>query len=472
MARLTRTQKYAELRDSLANDKESSLQTKDLSNYEDRLNNITGTPSPVFQKEENAPVYRPEFPDDNDPKYTWKDFEETPVEQLVESFKNDEVQPQIDSFRNETEAWKPVFEQPAPVEERPVVTAAPVEEVSIASAAQTTKPQEETYQYNAPAYEPPVQPAPVYPDPAPWFNEAVQQPAPEPVVQPVVQSEPEPARPEPSEAPWMDEPLTSPIGKAEPAPAYLDPNAVLSTEEVEVPKPQQDVFVNPAPAVAPVTEDIPEEGDHHAANPFDDQINSYINDMINEVGEYNKMNGDMTISQIASSMVNEIRHPDEVKPQSEPVAPVASAPEDEEFSNTVTTEITKIMDEISQNADRDEDVLIEPLDVQIETPSGEAAPVQPVAEEHPVMAIAQEEEAEDVVEIKNLKELEAEAVKDTVSNTIPFVVATEEDEEEIEDDDEEGSNTILNIILIILIIILIAVLGLIVFYILKTKGII
>ena len=41
MPRLTRTQKFAELRESLANDKESSLQTKDLSNYEDRLNSIT-----------------------------------------------------------------------------------------------------------------------------------------------------------------------------------------------------------------------------------------------------------------------------------------------------------------------------------------------------------------------------------------------------------------------------------------------
>ena len=51
---------------------------------------------------------------------------------------------------------------------------------------------------------------------------------------------------------------------------------------------------------------------------------------------------------------------------------------------------------------------------------------------------------------------------------------TQTGEEEVieDDDDEEGSNTILNIILIVLIIVLLAVLGLIVFYILKTKGII
>ncbi|MBQ1625426.1 MAG: hypothetical protein II096_05295, partial [Erysipelotrichaceae bacterium] len=109
-------------------------------------------------------------------------------------------------------------------------------------------------------------------------------------------------------------------------------------------------------------------------------------------------------------------------------------------------------------------------DVKVAEPAPVEETPAPV-EEHPVKAIAQEEPQEEVVEIKNLKELEAEPVRDTVSNTIPFVVATEEDEEEIEDDDEEGSNTILNIILIVLIIVLIAVLGLIVFYILKTKGI-
>ena len=101
MPRLTRTQKFAELRDSLANDKESSLQTKDLSNYEDRLNSITEILSPQSNKEEAAPVYETPAPavetpvyenkfEENDPKYTWTDFEETPVEQLVESFKNND----------------------------------------------------------------------------------------------------------------------------------------------------------------------------------------------------------------------------------------------------------------------------------------------------------------------------------------------------------------------------------------------
>ena len=91
-------------------------------------------------------------------------------------------------------------------------------------------------------------------------------------------------------------------------------------------------------------------------------------------------------------------------------------------------------------------------------------------ENYLVQRPAVEEKTEDVIEIKNIAEMESEPVKDTVSSTIPFVVASS-DEDEIEDDEEESPNTVLNIILIVLIVALIAVLGLIVFYILKTKGI-
>ena len=174
------------------------------------------------------------------------------------------------------------------------------------------------------------------------------------------------------------------------------------------------------------------------------------------------MNGEQTIGTIANNMVNEIRHHEEVQEpeiKEEPVVEEYSEVteenniDDDEFSNTVSMEISKIMDEIAA-----EEI---------------AAPVEEeVVEEHPVLTQALEAEEEDntVVEIKNLNELEAETVTQQTTTTIPFVVASDEDEE-IEDDDED-SNTILNIILIVLIIILVIVLGLIVFYILKTKGII
>mgnify|MGYP006916270624 CR=1 FL=1 len=47
------------------------------------------------------------------------------------------------------------------------------------------------------------------------------------------------------------------------------------------------------------------------------------------------------------------------------------------------------------------------------------------------------EETEDVVEIKNLKELEAEPVREATSSTIPFVVSTNDEEDIIDDDEEE-----------------------------------
>ena len=51
MAKLTRTQKFAELRESLANDKESSLATKDLSSYQNKLNSLTEQLSPFNSPE-------------------------------------------------------------------------------------------------------------------------------------------------------------------------------------------------------------------------------------------------------------------------------------------------------------------------------------------------------------------------------------------------------------------------------------
>ncbi|MBQ1788369.1 MAG: hypothetical protein II004_05510, partial [Erysipelotrichaceae bacterium] len=131
---------------------------------------------------------------------------------------------------------------------------------------------------------------------------------------------------------------------------------------------------------------------------------------------------------------------------------------DEDFSSTVSMEINKLMDEMAGMDTIEEEPELEPL--------------RDTVEEHPVLAkTLEEEKEEEVIEIKNLKELEKEQARDTVSETIPFVVSATDTDDMLDDDEEEGSNTVLNIILIILIIILVAVLGLIVFYIFKTKGI-
>ncbi|MBQ6333596.1 MAG: hypothetical protein IJI46_00780 [Erysipelotrichaceae bacterium] len=513
MARLTRTQKFAELRDSLANDKESSLKTADLSSYEDRLSSITDLLSPL-QKKEPEVIETPIVQSvEEDPKYTWTEFEETPIEQLVESFKNDDLDERISQIEKETsvhdeinQSW--IKKETAPVSE-------PVEEISIASDTNVKPLIEE------PVYEPLVEDAPIinivdedytpiidesqYVAPliddvkvdetpvysAPLIDDSTPavQPQETPVIKPVEEKKPESEflgyyNPSPeienlykeaelkakeeAEAVEVKE-ESEPVAQVEETPIAIE---VVEEEPVEVP---EEVEVNEE-VVTPIEEDVDnivkeavetaELVDNHAVDHLNDLVNSYISETINEVGEYNKQNGDMTISQLTSNMVHEIRHPGE--PLEEIEVPVVEEEEpvesDEEFSNTVSMEISKIMEEITA---ADETSVEEEIPEVLEAPEETI-----VVEEHPVLAKVLEEEPEDVVEIKNITELEAEPTRDTVSNTIPFVVATSDDEEEIEDDDEEGSNTILNIILIVLIIVLVAVLGLIVFYILKTKGVI
>ncbi len=469
MARLTRTQKYAELRDSLSNDKESSLQTKDLSDYEDRLNSISELLSPLTQKDEDKPVYAP--PADNDPKYTWTDFEETPVDDLLNSFKNNEIDQQLQNIANESNVYNSVKDstvRPAPQEvkvpdTKPLINE-PVYEAPVIDTPIIDLPKEDI----KPLIDEDLYMNPQYSDPF-SFDEAEKE------TKAPVEEKPQYSAPE---APQQND-----------FPGYYHPQQTdlpeLSTEEVEKPAAPQQNYINLAPNVETVDGS---EADNHPVQHNEEQVSSYISSMIDEVGEYNKKNGDMTITQITNNMVNEIRHPEDVKQdfevpsfEEEIAAPVSENPtEDEEFSNTVSMEIAKIMDEIEVTGEKPqvtaapiEEAVIEPVEEAVIEPVEEAVVEQAPVEEHPVLAKALEEEKEEeVVEIKNLKELEAEPVRDTISNTIPFVVTTEGDEEEIEDDDEEGSNTILNIILIILIIVLVAVLGLIVFYILKTKGII
>ncbi len=495
MARLTRTQKFAELRDSLSNDKESSLQTKDLSIYEDRLNSITELLSPLTQEK---PVVA--TPVEEDPKYTWTEFKDTqtPVEDLIDSFKNDELEQQIHQITEVKDAHAQINENSARKETQTPISE-PVEEIRIASADNSRPLIQE------PEYQP-------VPDEAPIINIRTDQ-----NYTPIIDESQYMASLNEDDYRIDETPVyTAPvIEEATPAitqqetpiieQAKEENNSFLGyyhpTQEVEDLYKEAENKVQETPASEPAEqplnievvdkafetvshEEAPatyeretaEFADNHAIDQLDDFVNSFVSETINEVGEYNKNNGDMTVSQLASNMVNEIRHPNEVieEPQ---VPEVEEEPEsDEEFTNTVSMEIDKIMEEISH---AEEETELEPIPEILEapeTPEIVEVPEVPeetiVVEEHPVLAKALEDEGEDVVEIKNITELEAEPIRDTVSNTIPFVVTSSDDEEEIEDDDEEGSNTILNIILIVLIIVLVAVLGLIVFYILKTKGVI
>ncbi|MBQ1533602.1 MAG: hypothetical protein IIZ64_02150 [Erysipelotrichaceae bacterium] len=418
MAKLTRTQKYADYRDSLTNDKESSLSTNDLSNYKDRLDSLTGQYPGSQQPQQNRP---------QDPKYSWVDFEETPIEQLVSSFANQNNGGSFD--------WTDLQEMP-PKSENQQPQAKPAENPYVsysnpnAQPVYPEAPQQQGYD-NRGGYNPQVNPQmaqfaePVNVNPAPQNSALVN-----------------------------DGTLNYPNQNY-----YNAPN---QPQYPNVPNPQMP-YPNAAPQGAP---NYMPPVDNHAIDHRTDADNYYLNETMNDVAEYNRVNGGQTISQLTNDMINEVRHPG----QEAPAAPVPATPapvaepvneypdSDEDFSSTVSMEINKLMDEMAGMDTIEEEPELEPL--------------RDTVEEHPVLAkTLEEEKEEEVIEIKNLKELEKEQARDTVSETIPFVVSATDTDDMLDDDEEEGSNTVLNIILIILIIILVAVLGLIVFYIFKTKGI-
>ena len=305
------------------------------------------------------------------------------------------------------------------------------------------------------------------------------------------------------EAPAVEEPVveepTVEVSAIEEVPTFEEP-VVEETPVVEVPvTEEQPASQEEAELVAeePVVEETPVDektyelpADNHMPEDLEERTNDLLHETISEVDKYNEENGDLTIHTLTSNMVNEIRHGEsaptvekapveeirevpaetfeevpaetfeEVPAEEFKEVPVNTVDEnEEEFSNTVSMEISKIMNEVAEDENANE-IPVEEV-------------VAPVVEEHPVLTKALEEEPEEeVVEIRNLNELDENPVQNTLSNTIPFVVAPSDDEEVIDEEAEEDSNTILNIILIILIVILVAVLGLIIFYILKTKGII
>ena len=467
MAKLTRTQKYATLRENLANDSEPSLSTKDLSTYENKLNDIAA------RSEAKKPA-----PSNDD--IAWVDYPDLmSVDDLVDSF----ISKNKEAFEKTPE---PVVAQPEPVVVKPEPVVQPeqvyvqpepvskpqpsidssfenkiseiIDDVSLnhlyhtptvsepvkQETPQTTQIKKEIAEleekpetpfmgyYQSPVIEPVHQEVKPQPVETPYTQTPVYQPEPEPVVvkpEPVVQSEPIYVQPEPV--------------VVQPEPVYVQPEPVVVQPEPVVVKPEP--VVQPEPVVSPIVD-----------RPQNATGNSLISEVIDEVDQHIKASGEQNIGQITNEIVNEIRHAEK------PVYAQEANKEDEVYSNTVSMEISKIMDEMIDTAP------VRPV-VQEEIRQPE-----PVVNEHPVLAkTLEEEKAEDIVEIKNIDEIDLgpRPTKEAPTGTIPFIVSATDDEDLIEDD-EEGSNTILNIILVILIIILLAVLGLIIFYILKTKGII
>lgn len=392
MAKLTRTQKYADLRNELANDKEATNASQDLSGYVDRFNNVQDTLAPEATKMPST-----------EPEYTYKQ-------------QNDNQSSYFDSFMN------------APIQEK-------------------------------------------QDDFSSFFKEE----------------------------------KTNDLGFEDYKEVFKDVND--ATDDV-ISKLERDTYLN---------QTISDVNFHNIAM-GETTLNQIVDNAVNEVRHteeikpvYNEPEiEDNTYSFNPSLAQEELLDADEII-------------NDDDFSNTVSMEITKIMDEMNKTTEVkqvvNEPVYAEPTPLTIETPVvnepvsqpiptvqevrtqapvmnefiQEPTPVMqqtivetpvvnefiqeltPVVQqtvvETPVVNTVIEEKPEEVVEIKNIKEMASEPLRNTISGTIPFVVAADNEEDIEDEDDSEGSNVVLNIILIVLIVVLMAVLGLIIFYILKTKGI-
>ena len=194
-----------------------------------------------------------------------------------------------------------------------------------------------------------------------------------------------------------------------------------------------------------------------------------INDILKEVNEYNQQNQRTDIEDLTSSIIEEVRHPENT-PETD------KEDEDKDFTDTVTLEIDKVLKEISSMKDTVEnkldDVVIEEVG-SLDTTS---------IEEKLVRQAEYEAENRDVnkgepVIIKNISEtlqMEPSVDSNVLQDTKAFDISATNEivEEDDEEEENDGAGKVLNIILGILIVVLIAVLAVIVYYILVARGII
>lgn len=406
MPRITRTQKYAGLREQLANNKEENVVSQDLSSYQSRFDNVQEVLAPAQENsQENA---WPSFNEYNNP---WENIKEVVLEETKET-----VQEVSEEQHEEVKAYENI-------------------EVPVQEQANDVPAFEKVFTAEVPAFEQEIKEEPVNKNS--YFDS------------------------------FMNEPVQKQVKNN-------NFNSFFEDNKSAKKLPLDDIFNE-------VFDDVKDNSGEIVSQKDRD---TYLKETIDDVRSYNINSGEQTINTTVDNLVDQIRHPEnkkaldadkiEVVESSEQVkkenpvnntfawtsfseaevdADKQTLIDDEEFANTVSMEISRIMDQIA-NVPKEEvrfEEVKEPIKIN-----------ETVVEEKP----------EEVVEIKNIAEIEKEPVKDTVSTTIPFIVAAEDEELLDEEDEEDGSNTVLNVILIVLIVILIAVLGLIVFYILKTKGLI
>ena len=455
MQKLTRTQKFAGLRDSLANDAETNITSSDLTNYQNRLDAVQETlaPTPEVNVNKNEEVVENNFVNINDVS---------------------KQEPQENNYSNDFVS-NVQEEEPKQVENDNTIN------------SNVTENQDNQN------------------------NDYIDS-----LINDVKQEE---AKQETQESDYFAQ-FMSTTQNVEPKKDY---SSYFENDSDEDKFDIDSIF-------SEVFNDVKDNTD---AKITEQERDNYLNQAIDDANNYINVSGETNTDQIVNNLVDEVRHPEEKVQENleaaldvnegiseenvddsyswheeEPLdADVETSPEvenvsNEEFTNTISMEVSKIMDEIDNKEvveekaveevkpvetapiieEKVEPIIEEKVEPVIEEVKVEEKIIEPVVQkevkiEEPIkepvvekVAPVVEDKTEDIVEIKNIAEMENEPIKETVSSTIPFIVDNN-DEDEIEDDEDDSPNTILNIILIVLIVALVAVLGLIIFYILKTKGI-
>ena len=564
MARLTRTQKFAALREELANSSEQTTVNNDLNKYKEKLDSLQNASENVEKKEEYDIKVEP-LPTFNEVKEEVKEEEKKVENDFFADFNLDSINEAIDKIvkqnveiidnsdnnDNKVEEKEPVVEEVKPVEvenvnslidqtldeltevigeieekvepevevelvteEEPIVVPERIEEPynyieqDYADIAELLK--NEVLELNGPVE--PVKEEEVIVEPEIIVPERIEEPynyieqdyadiaellkkeilelnGP---VEPVKEEEEVIVEPEFSELtnldtlidglvveeeialPNLDIPEVNEIVEEEPSVESeivlpdLDipevdeliekPSVEEAPELVEQPIASENVALPEADA-SKVDEPVVEEP---SVEPSDVDVNSLLDKTLEEVADYNTQAGRLTVDENLNSLIEDVRH-----------GGFNDDEEDDDFSNTVTLEIDKVLSEInlepvtgptvSLDEVLDNTVEVDPIDAKREKAAEKLADTLT----HPVLTKTLEESP---VEIKTLDETFTKDLSTTATLSFKKNEIAEEDDEDYYYDDDKP-NKVLNIVLIVLLVVFLIIVGVIVYFLLLAKGI-
>lgn len=407
MARLTRTQKYAELRDQLENGREIEIKSDALNKFEDKLEQLNIDSVNVKEEVTEAPKEESsELPleEVNTEVNEEAVIEEEPTEEVVEEptkdvsleaaeevvlevpaseepkeevnddyvpFDFDEPVSDTETVEEETVdenlVEEPVIEETS--KEEPVVEETPVE-------TETSENEETSSESDIDNDEPidllssllndfeEVKPIVETPE---TVNEEADVPAENEEAEPASEVLEESAEEVvTTEETKNDEPvdlLDSLLSDLDSITPVVENNDEES-ETIDVQKTPVETVTEEVEEETPVLEEVNEPSEEETAPETDEEPvvlepvvskedaevidNQYLEECLNEVNEYNKSKGLMTADEVPSTILNEIRG---INTQE---MPVVNENTEDELSNTVTLEIKKILSELEAEDNKEE----------------------------------------------------------------------------------------------------------------------